>query len=190
MCNFSVFCKYQIKIIVRSPGTRSTGTPQQAERDAEHPGPSAAPQPQAGHRSSPNRPGAAAQTRGKHKQHHKLPATAAALGQLRLLAAGSSLSHVLSRGLSTRPRQGRTWALLGKQRDGGSSLSPVLGTLCRPPQLLTATERNAAGAPLAHGGGSLDSQRTRYKPRSEPREQRWVILLTSASLTSNSAVGY
>lgn len=75
MCNFSVFCKYQIKIIVRSPGTRSTGTPQQAKRDAEHPGPSAAPQPQAGHRSSPNRPGAAAQTRGKHKQHHKLPAT-------------------------------------------------------------------------------------------------------------------
>lgn len=38
--------------------------------------------------------------------------------------------------------------------------------------------------------GFPDSQRTRYKPRSEPREQRCAILLTSASLTSNSAVGY
>jgi len=166
MCSFGVFCKYQIKFIVQSAGTRSTGTPHRLPKPRRT---------QRGGRlsccrsapASPNGPGAAVQTCGNCNRHNKPPVTAA------LTARAPHRGPVLvprarSRGgPGARPCQGRTWALLGKQRDVGSGASPVLGTLCRLPWLLAATScwQNAAAALPAHGRSSLDSQRSRYKTR-------------------------
>ena len=125
MCNFGVFCKYQIKFIVQSPGTRSTGTPQltsQAEKDAEQ-------SPAVLLLGSAPAPGwAQLPCRTNPEQRHKragsinsttnCPLWMAALRWLRLLAVGSSLSQVLSReegsvpGLA-RDRSGLCWAKSG-----------------------------------------------------------------------------
>ncbi|XP_075030082.1 uncharacterized protein LOC142093108 [Calonectris borealis] len=127
-----------------SPGTRSTSTPQltsQAEKDAEQspavPAPRQRSSPRPGTAASPKTPRAAVQTCGKYKQHNKLPVTGGCAETAQAPRCGLVLvpSAEPRGGLSARPRQGQIWALLGKQRDVGSSHSPVL--LTQQPRLLT-----------------------------------------------------
>lgn len=170
MCNFGVFCKYQIKFPVPSPGSRRTGTPQPTSRAEEEAEQRCRHRP--GTAASPDQPRAAMQTWVSTNSAANCPLRPAALRRRRLLAAGSSLCQG---GLSASPRQGQVRALLGKLRDAGSS--PVPGVLCCLPRLPTATgcEQSAAGALPAGGRGSLDSRRTTYKTRNYPREQKRVI---------------
>lgn len=146
MCNFGVFCKYHIMFVFQSPGTRSTGTLQptsQAQKDAEQSPtvPRQRSSPRLGIAASPNKPRAAVQMCGRYKQHNKLPVTGGRAERAQAPRCGLVLVPGAQPrgGLSARPCQGQIWALLGKQRDMGSSHSPVLGALCRLPRLLTAT---------------------------------------------------
>lgn len=129
MCNFGVFCKYQIKFPVPSPGSRRTGTPQPTSRAEEEAEQRCRRRP--GTAASPDQPGAAAQTWASTNSAANRPLRPAALRRRRLLAAGSSLCQALSRGGARRqPSPGTGSGSAGQT--AGRGLQPRAGCALLP----------------------------------------------------------